>query len=83
MSKAGAGVGGSIGGLFGLIVGMLIPSEAEIVAPLLTRITGNAILQDPTGFFIAGFYTIIAVAICGTIGTLIWGFLIRKWKLKK
>ena len=68
MSKAGAGIGGSIGGLFGLIAGMAIPSEGEIVASTFSRITTNAIVQDPTGLFIGLVYTIIAVAICGAIG---------------
>jgi len=51
----------------------LIPSEAEIVAPLLTRITTNAIVQDPAGLMISLVYTMVAVSICGAIGGIIGG----------
>ena len=71
MGKAGAAFGGGIGSLFGLIVGMIIPSEGEIAASFLTRMTGNIILQDPTGFLIATVYTLIAISFCGVIGGII------------
>ena len=68
MSK---GIGTSIGSLIGFIIGISIPSKAEIAASFLTRITGNMIIQDPEGFLISGFYTMFGVIIFGTIGTLI------------
>ena len=71
MGKGGAAIGGTFGSLIGLLIGMFIPSESDIAASFFTRITGNAILQDPTGFIISGAYTLVAMAICGVFGTLI------------
>ena len=73
MGKAGAGIGGSIGGLIGFIVGSIIPFEGEVAMSFLGRVTSDALMNDPTGFFISGIYMIMAVAICGTIGGFIGG----------
>jgi len=73
MGKIEAGMGGSIGGLIGFLIGSMIPSEGEIAMSFLGRVTGNAIISDPTGFFLSGIYVIIGVAICGVTGGMIGG----------
>ncbi len=71
MGRGGAAIGGTFGSLVGLLIGLAIPSEAEIAASTFNRITANAIAQDPIGLIIGLVYTMIAVSICGAIGTII------------
>jgi hypothetical protein len=73
MSKASAGIGGSIGGLMGLLIGMIIPSEGDIALSFFSRVTGNMITQDPVGFLTSGVYMIIAMVFCSLIGGIIGG----------
>lgn len=73
MSKQGSFIGGTFGSLIGLFIGLAIPSEAEIVASTFSRITTNAIMQDPVGSIIGLVYTMVAASICGALGALIGG----------